>query len=79
MHIAISLVNAVWNIIEKNETDIEDIENVEIFIEKYIMKNIHNMVPQNEIELIGIASPGTPKDGKIFSMYNLGISELDIA
>ena len=57
----------------------EDIENVEIFIEKYIMKNIHNMVPQNEIELIGIASPGTPKDGKIFSMYNLGISELDIA
>ena len=78
-HIAIALVNAEGKIIEKNETDIEDIENVEIFIEKYIMKNIHNMVPQNEIELIGIASPGTPKDGKIFSMYNLGISELDIA
>ena len=49
-HIAIALVNAEGKIIEKNETDIEDIENVEIFIEKYIMKNIHNMVPQNEIE-----------------------------
>lgn len=78
-HIAIALVNEEGKIIEKNETDIEDIENAEIFIEKYIMKNIHNMVPQNEIELIGIASPGTPKDGKIFSMYNLGIEELDIA
>lgn len=78
-HIAIALVNEEGKIIEKNETDIEDIENVEIFIEKYIMKNIHNMLPQNEIELIGIASPGTPKDGKIFSMYNLGIEELDIA
>ena len=43
------------------------------------MKNIHNMVPQKKIESIGIASPGTPKDGKIFSMYNLGIKELDIA
>ena len=40
-HIAIALVNAEGKIIEKNETDIEDIENVEIFIEKYIMKNIH--------------------------------------
>lgn len=78
-HIAIALVNEEGKIIEKNETDIEDIENAEIFIEKYIMKNIHNMVPQNEIELIGIASPGTPKHGKIFSMYNLGIEELDIA
>lgn len=78
-HIAIALVNEEGKIIEKNETDIEDIENAEMFIEKYIMKNIHNMIPQNEIELIGIASPGTPKDGKIFSMYNLGIEELDIA
>lgn len=78
-HIAIALVNEEGKILEKNETDIEDIENAEVFIEKYIMKNIHNMVPQNEIELIGIASPGTPKDGKIFSMYNLGIEELDIA
>lgn len=78
-HIAIALVNEEGKIIEKNETDIEDIENAEVFIEKYIMKNIHNMVPQKEIESIGIASPGTPKDGKIFSMYNLGIEELDIA
>lgn len=78
-HIAIALVNEEGKIIEKNETDIEDIENAEIFIEKYIMKNIYNMIPQKDIELIGIASPGTPKDGKIFSMYNLGIQELDIA
>lgn len=78
-HIAIALVNEEGKIIEKNETDIEGIENAEIFIEKYIMKNIHSMVPQNKIELIGIASPGTPKEGKIFSMYNLGIKELDIA
>ena len=78
-HIAIALVNEEGKILEKNETDIEGIENAEVFIEKYIMKNIHNMVPQKEIESIGIASPGTPKDGKIFSMYNLGIEELDIA
>lgn len=78
-HIAIALVNEEGKILEKNETDIEDIENAEVFIEKYIMKNIHNMVPQKKIESIGIASPGTPKDGKIFSMYNLGIKELDIA
>ena len=32
-HIAIALVNAEGKIIEKNETDIEDIENVEIFNE----------------------------------------------
>ena len=43
-HIAIALVNEEGKILEKNETDIEDIENAEVFIEKYIMKNIHNKI-----------------------------------
>ena len=63
-HIAVALVNKEGKIIKKNETDIKDIENVEIFIEKYIMKNIHNMALQNEIELIGISSPRNPKRWK---------------
>ena len=29
--------------------------------------------------MIGIASPGTPKDGKITNIVNLGIKELDIS
>lgn len=77
-HIGIALVNEYGKIIEKSETDIENINNAEQFIEKYIIRTISNMLPSSNVDLIGIAAPGIPKDGKIFSMYNLGIAELKI-
>ena len=85
-HIGIALVNEYGKIIEKSEADIENIENVENFIESRIVKFVeanrdngkwgNNL---SEIEMIGIAAPGIPRDGKIFSMCNLGIEELDIS
>ena len=85
-HIGIALVNEYGKIIEKSEADIENMENVENFIESRIVKfveangeigkGVNNL---SDIEMIGIAAPGIPRDGKIFSMCNLGIKELDVS
>ena len=48
------------------------------FIENYILQAIKKLSKEHDIELIGIASPGTPKDGKLTNLVNLGIDELDI-
>ena len=48
------------------------------FIETYIVENIKKLQKNYNIDVIGIASPGTPKSGKITTMVNLGINELDI-
>lgn len=79
-HIGIGVVDLKGKIIEKKETDLNNIEsnNVEKFICKYIIDVLNEFNNKYKIESIGIASPGTPKDGKITTIVNLGIKELDI-
>ena len=77
-HIGIGLVNENGKIIEKYETDLSNNSNITEFIEKYIIENVKKIQENNNIDVIGIASPGAPKNGKITTMVNLGIKELDI-
>ena len=79
-HITVAVVNTQGKIIEKNEIDLKNVEDIENFIIGYIEKEITNYINKyNDIESIGIASPGTPKDGKITNIVNLGISEINIS
>lgn len=79
-HIGIGVVNEEGKIIEKQEIDLnyEQNPNMSEFIIEYILKSINSFCNQYSIESIGIASPGSPKDGRITSLVNLGIEELNI-
>lgn len=79
-HIAIGVVKENGTLLEKKEVDLnhKEIEKLEQFIVDYILKGIQEYSNQYPIDLIGIASPGEPKDGRITSLVNLGIQELDI-
>lgn len=79
-HIGMGVINENGEVLEKREVDLslEKTDNLCEFIKSYITKNIKEFVPKYPIELIGIASPGTPKDGKITTLVNLGVEELDI-
>lgn len=80
-HIGIGIINENGNIIEKRETELinEKENNIQEFIKSYISYNVKELIQNyDDIKIIGVASPGTPKNGKITSLVNLGINELDI-
>lgn len=78
-HIGIGIVDEQGKIIQKNETELKDVENIQEFIISQIKNEIEFYINKyKSIEFIGIASPGTPKDGKLTNITNLGIKELDI-
>lgn len=80
-HIGIGIINENGNIIEKRETELinEKGSNIEEFIKSYISYNVKELIQNyDDIKIIGVASPGTPKNGKITTLVNLGINELDI-
>ena len=85
-HVAIGLVDENSEIIEKRTYYMNDRRNVSL--EDYIVSSIvHgvNEILQStkynlcQIESIGIATPGNPKDGYIKNVVNLGIKEFNIA
>ena len=84
-HVAIGLVDENSEIIEKRTYYMNDRRNVSL--ENYIVSSIvHgiNEILQStrynlcQIESIGIATPGNPKDGYIKNVVNLGIKEFNI-
>lgn len=79
-HIAIGVVKENGTLLEKKEIDLnyQEKETLEKFIQEYIVKGIKEYIEKYPIELIGIASPGEPREGKITSLMNLGIQELNI-
>lgn len=79
-HIAIGVVNNKGKIVEKFEKRILNNEKkyIEKTIEKIIFEHIKDLSSKYKIEEIGIAAPGTIKDGKIIKAYNLGIEEYNI-
>lgn len=79
-HIGMGVVQQNGTLLEKMEVDLnkEKQNHLEEFIQTYIVKGIQEYMNKYPIDLIGIASPGEPRDGKITSLVNLGIQELDL-
>ena len=78
-HIAIGLVDENGNIIEKVERNITLNDNLKNEIEQFIIENIMQFQLLKEIEMIGIAIPGTVSNNKIVKAVNLGIENYDLA
>ena len=83
-HIAVGLVEEN-NIVIKKEKDITSIdkEKIEEFLIKSIIEYINEILKErnikiNDIEKIGIASPGTIKNGVIIKATNLGVKNFNI-
>lgn len=85
-HVAIGLVDSNYEIIEKRTYYMNDIGNgtLEGYILSSIVHGINEILDNTgyklgNIESIGIATPGNPKDGVIKNVVNLGIKEFNIA
>lgn len=83
-HIAVGVIDKDKVIIKKERDFLEEekdnleniIENeIEHYIEELLMKNGNSL---DEIQMIGIAAPGTNKDGILIKAENLGISNFNI-
>lgn len=80
-HMAIGIINEKNEIIEKYEKDYtsEEKNNIILTIEKYIIDTINELKNHYNIEKIGIAVPGSTKNGIINRAVNLGIVNYNIA
>ena len=78
-HIGIGLINEDGKIVEKVEKDIKINENIQEEIEQFIIEKVMQFQLLNEIEMIGIAVPGTVSNNKILKAVNLGIEDYDLA
>ena len=84
-HVAIGLVDENSEIIEKRTYYMNDRRNVSLedYIVSSIVHGINEILQSTrynlcQIESIGIATPGNPKDGYIKNVVNLGIKEFNI-
>lgn len=79
-HIAIGVINNEHKIMQKYEKDFSESDKLDIItvIEEYILTTVYEIQEEYEIELIGIAIPGTTSNGKIVRAVNLGIYNYDI-
>lgn len=84
-HIGVGIVDNEGNIISKKDIDIyiEKIEDVKKFIIQTIVSSIKSLLDGSKItieniELIGIGTPGEPQDGIIKRIVNLGITDFNI-
>lgn len=79
-HIGIALLNRENHIVKKVEIDIEKMKNIDKYILDTIDKYINEFKKEENIELIGIASPGNPnnEDLTISNIVNLGIEKLEL-
>ena len=79
-HIAIGVIDDKGYIVEKIEKRLlsKDKRNIKETIENYIIKNTNELMSKYKIKEIGIAVPGTIKDGIILKSVNLGVSNYNI-
>lgn len=79
-HIAIGVIDDKGYIVEKIEKRLlsKDKKNIKETIENYIIKNTNELMSKYKIKEIGIAVPGTIKDGIILKSVNLGVSDYNI-
>ena len=79
-HIAIGVVDNRGKILEKVEKKITKAEkgNIKKVIEEYILEKTENFLKQYKVTEIGMAIPGTVKDGIVVKSVNLGLKNYDI-
>lgn len=79
-HLAIGVVHNNGNIVDKREKILTNIEkeNIKNTIEDFIVKNYNFFTKKYNIDLIGIAIPGTIQDSVIISTVNLGLENYNI-
>ncbi|MBR6505152.1 MAG: ROK family protein [Clostridia bacterium] len=85
-HIAVGLVNKRYELIAKKDISLKELrtnESIEKKIENTIVNFIKELLKENNekeenIEVIGIGTPGTVKDGVIYNAVNLGLDGFDI-
>ena len=79
-HIGIGIVDNENKLIKKYEKDFYEWEKEKIIfvIEEYIKDMLNAIKEDYEIEMIGVAIPGTTKDGIILKTVNLKIVNYDI-
>ena len=79
-HIAIGIMDTKGKIIEKTEKRITTTEknNIKKVIEEYIIEKVEGFVHQYKISEIGIAIPGTVKEGTVLKSVNLGLKNYTI-
>jgi glucokinase len=79
-HIAIGVVNDENKIIENYEKDFtkQEKDNIIETIEEYIKETVTNLKEKYNIEKIGIAVPGSIKNGIMMNCVNLGIEKYNI-
>ena len=79
-HIAIGIVDHKGKILEKTEKRITTAEknNTKNIIEEYIIEKVEGFINQYKISEIGMAIPGTVKEGVVLKSVNLGLKNYEI-
>lgn len=79
-HIAMGIVDNRGKILEKVEKRITKAEkgNIKKVIEEYILEKTENFLKQYKVTEIGMAIPGTVKNGMVVKSVNLGLKNYDI-
>lgn len=76
-HVAVGLINDNLELIEKQEENLtkEEKQNMDKTLIQNIENKIHKIIDKNNVKIdkIGIACPGTIKDGYIYKASNLGL------
>ena len=80
-HIGIGQIDIDGKIFLKKEIDLRDIinNNIEDNITQYIINELETLTREYNIELIGLAMPGTVKDRELTRSINLGVKNFKIA
>ncbi len=76
-HIGIGLLNDENQIIKKIEKDITYDEQTKKNLINYIERTIDELIQENDVNFIGIVTPGILKNGIALNLVNLGIDKLD--
>lgn len=78
-HIGIGLVDNNGSIVLKEEKFFKDKTNIEKQIEEFITENVIQIGLTHNVDMVGIAIPGTVSKNKIIKAVNLGLSDYDLA
>lgn len=79
-HIAVGVIDENSSIVEKVEKRLmdKDKKNIEKAIEDYIIVNVKELSKKYKITEIGIAVPGTVKNGVVIKSVNLGVENYNL-
>ena len=79
-HVSIGVVDENGKIIKQYEKDftVKEKQNIMEVAENYITKNINLLKEELDIKSVGLAMPGTIKDGIVVKSVNLGIEDYNL-